>query len=62
MPLTNCPHCDHEVSPDADTCPECGAPLREGTGTRPLLKNRGHADLALFIMLGLVVVGLVWCG
>lgn len=58
----SCPHCRRQVSPDAGECPGCGAPLREGGGTGPLMKGRGKADLALLIMVGLVVLGIVCTG
>lgn len=60
MPIAPCRECGHEVSTDAASCPRCGAPLREGQGgTDPLMKGRGKADLALFVMLALVVGGIV---
>lgn len=60
--LTTCHQCGHEVSEEARRCPSCSARLKEGTGTDPLMRGRGKADLALAVMLALVVVGVVCAG
>lgn len=63
MSLAPCRECGQEVSSEAASCPNCGAHLREGQGgTDPLMKGRGKADLALFVMLLLVLGGIVLKG
>ena len=34
MPLTNCPECGRQVSTEAESCPQCGHPLRAAEGPK----------------------------
>ena len=67
MALINCPECEKQVSNIAATCPNCGAPIAEATGSKaagvPLTtiqktskKFKGHIILSSFC----VWIGLIW--
>ena len=51
--LVPCPSCDHEVSPEASSCPKCGHPLRS-------LKRPIQYWLGAFLSLSAIILLLGW--
>jgi hypothetical protein len=45
--LTNCPVCNHAISPKADNCPACGHPIKHDT-------NRGIFLLKIILIIVIV--------
>lgn len=70
--LFECPDCGKEVSRRARSCPGCGAPIGEGlrqhsdkpirvdTGENFLNRNRGCADLIIYVPLILILVFIIF--
>lgn len=52
MALTNCPECQHQVSQDADACPNCGHPIK---ATRVKQAKRATSGCATVIVLAIFV-------
>lgn len=53
MSLTPCPHCQHQVHPEAKTCPSCGAP-RPSEALEKWKHDNGQI-LGAFVLLVLAV-------
>src|SRR5688572_28978052 len=57
MPLTQCRECNHQISSEAEMCPQCGCPIQP----RKTVNNPPFV-LILLIGVGFVLIGtvLVW--
>lgn len=49
MALTNCPECQHQVSKDADACPNCGHPIKAAAQKQAKRATAGCASVVLII-------------
>jgi uncharacterized membrane protein YvbJ len=58
MPLTNCPDCGHQCSPQAKACPKCGRPIAPFTPVqRAVAKN--VAGLTSGCVLGIIGIAVL---
>ena len=51
MALTKCKECSHEVSKSAESCPNCGAPVKK----KP--KQYGCGTLVFIVIVGMILLG-----
>lgn len=54
MALRNCVECGKQVSSDAKSCPECGAPVKKRIGCLKIVGGITIACIALFIICGII--------
>ena len=53
MPLIKCPACQHDISDQAQSCPNCGHPLAKSTTKAP--KKHGCLGIVVLVVLAIAV-------
>src|SRR3569833_3948679 len=57
MAIIACRECGHHFSNQAESCPNCGAPIASHAGTRP--RSRHRVAKGLFVLMALWTLGTV---